>query len=98
MLAWLRRLFGPPASPPPWRGAYLALEDRLDALERRDRLRADALKTLEGMVGQVRRRQKGLQEPPGDAIEEPDDPRVSPRVIAAPPVTEHLSRRFRLGG
>lgn len=92
MLAWLNRLLNPPT---PWRRIAADLNDRLEALEgRREKDRAD-FKELRGYVYALKRRGSAVQEPSGDAIEEPVDPRYSPRPVTP---TAGLARRFKLGG
>jgi hypothetical protein len=96
MWTWLKGVFARPA---PWRGAVLELEDRLEALERRDRQRQDQLRQVEGSLALLKRQVKGVQEPPGDAISPPEDTQVPLIPRGRPtPSTAHLAGRFRVGG
>jgi len=92
MIRWLRALLGPgPAS----RRELMACRDAIDALDARVDLHYAETKSLRGKVHALSRYAKEAQpaEPDAATPQEHEPPRRAATIG-----TEHLSRRFKLGG
>jgi len=94
MLAWLRRLFAPPAPPPP---RLIALWNQVQDLDARADYLEGELKSLRGRLTGALRREKPPEDAPGQEIEEEAEPQLPPpRALTRG--TAHLARRFKTGG